>query len=163
MKTLYIVRHGKSSWDYDNVKDIDRPLKEKGIRDAAEMAGRLRDMGRKPERIISSPATRALHTATIFQRILQVSGTNFKLDEDIYDASRDDLLGVIYGIPDSTNSVMIFGHNPGMSHLAGMLTTLKLDHLPTTGLVIIDFETEKWTMINKQLVSYQYFDYPKKA
>ena len=74
MKTLYIVRHGKSSWDYDNIKDIDRPLKEKGILDADEMAGRLRDMGRKPERIISSPATRALHTATIFQRILQVPG-----------------------------------------------------------------------------------------
>ena len=58
---------------------------------------------------------------------------------------------------------MIFGHNPGMSHLTDMLTTLNLDHLPTTGLVIIDFETEKWTAINKQHVSYQYFDYPKKA
>ncbi len=145
MKTLYIVRHGKSSWDYDNIKDIDRPLKEKGILDADEMAGRLRDMGRKPERIISSPATRALHTATIFKRILQVPGTNFELDEDIYDASSEDLLEVIYGIPDSINSVMIFGHNPGMSHLTDMLTTLNLDHLPTTGLVIIDFETEKWT------------------
>ena len=82
MKTLFIVRHGKSSWDYETVKDIDRPLGERGIHDAEKVAGRLRKSGRKPELMISSPATRALHTATIFQRILEIPDKNFKIDSE---------------------------------------------------------------------------------
>ena len=163
MKTLYIVRHGKSSWEFEKVKDIDRPLNERGIHDGADMAGRLKKMGRKPELIISSPATRALHTATIFLRTLEVPDKNIIIDRDLYQADIEDVLDVIAGIDEAVDSVMIFGHNPTVTDLANELTTLRLDNVPTTGIVIIEFNTSKWTELDKHHVSYQYFDYPKNA
>ncbi len=112
MKTLFIVRHGKSSWDYDDISDIDRPLNERGIRDGYKMAGRLKKSGRKPGMIISSPAARALHTAIIFQRTLGISDRKFILDRDLYEAETEDIMEVIFGVDDGVESVMIFSHNP---------------------------------------------------
>jgi len=163
MKTLYIVRHGKSSWDYEKVRDFDRPLKERGIHDAYDMARRFKDLGRKPELIISSPAARALHTAIIFMRTLGVSDTDFRLAGDIYDARISDVRDVIYSVEDEIDSVMIFGHNPAFTELANELGSQRIDNVPTCGVVILDFKTEKWTRLDKHQIAYQYFDYPKNA
>ncbi len=163
MKTLYIVRHAKSSRDYPKVKDIDRPLKERGIHDADLVARRLKKTGRRPELIITSPATRALHTATIFRRILDIPEPAFKLDNTLYDATVDDILEVVYGVGDEVSSVMIFGHNPSFTYIVNDLTSLNLDNLPTSGLVIAEFNTGKWTEIDRQYVTFEFLDYPKKA
>jgi phosphohistidine phosphatase len=160
MKTLYIVRHGKSTWDYDGVKDSDRPLKEKGISDAMIMAERLKNSSRIPDQIISSSAARALHTAIIFNRSLKIPEKNFKIDSDLYAATVDEILDVIYGVDDSVNSLMIFGHNPGFTELANYLCNLKIDNIPTSGIVMITFTTEKWIKLNRNVVMNEFFDFP---
>ena len=66
MKTLYIVRHAKSSWDYESIADIDRPLKERGIKDAHLISNYLAETIKKPDVFVTSSANRALHTAIIF-------------------------------------------------------------------------------------------------
>jgi len=161
MKRLFIVRHGKSSWDINSVKDPDRPLKERGISDGYEMAKRLADRKLVPERMISSNGIRALHTAVIFHRVLGLPKTSFVLDPDLYLATKDELLNSVFGLEDTINSVMIFGHNPGFTDLINYLSNLDLMNLPTTGIAILDFETDQWNEIGRDKLVNEYIDFPK--
>ena len=161
-KQLFIVRHGKSSWEYENVDDIDRPLKVRGINDAYAMAKRLEARNKKPQLIISSPANRALHTATIFARILNYPLLNLRLNEIIYHGSEDDILQLIKDTDDSVSTLMVFGHNPMFTDLANLFLKDKLDKLPTAGIASINFKTESWHDIDTDNVSTELVDYPKK-
>ncbi len=161
MKRLFIVRHGKSSWDYDSVKDLDRPLKERGISDGYKMAERLVERELKPEIIISSPGIRALHSAVIFHRVLKLSREALRIDPDLYLADEQEILSVIYGLNDQINSVMIFGHNPGFTDFTNYISTLNLMNIPTTGLAILDFQIDNWNQIAREKLVKEYFDFPK--
>jgi phosphohistidine phosphatase len=161
MKRLFIVRHGKSTWDYDSVKDIDRPLKERGISDGYEMAGRLMKKDLKPDLIVSSPGIRALHSAVIFHRVLKLPNLSLQINPEFYLADEDEILSVIYGFDDSIQSVMIFGHNPGFTNLVNYLSNLNVMNVPTTGLAILQFDTDKWNEIGRQKLVKEYFDFPK--
>jgi len=163
MKTLYIVRHGKSSWENDGLKDFDRPLKYRGVHDAEKMAVRLKEKNNVPEIIITSTANRALTTARIFSRIMGVEDHMIYLTEELYLASVETILDVIYSVEDEVESVMIFGHNPGFTGLAIELSNLNIDNIPTSGLVKLDFSVNKWTEISKQHIASEFFDYPKNA
>ncbi len=162
-KNLFIVRHGKSSWDYPSVSDIDRPLKDRGIDDAYDMAKRLLKMEARPDAMISSPAVRALHTAIIFSRILEIPPDEIIINQDLYLADVDDIVSVIRATDNSRNSLMIFGHNPGFTDLANHLSGLNVPNVPTTGLVWLKFKTESWMDIGKKRLSSEYFDFPRKA
>lgn len=159
-KILVIVRHGKSSWDYPGVSDIDRQLKERGIKDAYDMASRVQKKAFRPECILSSPALRALHTAIIFSRVLEFPADEIIINQDIYLSEADRILSVINETDDSLNSLMIFGHNPGFTELVNYLTELEIDNLPTSGVVIIRFNTDRWKGISRKCHSVEYFDYP---
>ena len=159
-KQLFIVRHGKSSWDYD-AEDIDRPLKERGINDSHKMAKRLKDNKMKPQLIISSHANRALHTATIFARILDYPFANFTINKEIYEGDEDDILDMIKELDDDVSSVMVFGHNPMSTDLANMFLKDKLDKLPTVGIASITFKTDSWKSIDKKNVDTEFVDSPK--
>lgn len=163
MKTLYIVRHGKSSWDYEQVDDIDRPLNERGISDGYKMARRVLKKKMIPELIISSNACRALHTATIFHRVLNMYPGSFMIDSSVYLAGIDQILNVIYGTDDSIDSLMIFGHNPGFTDIANYLSRLDISNVPTTGLVKLDFDIKKWTDVSRNILVAEEFDFPKKS
>ena len=163
MKTLFIVRHGKSSWEYDDVKDIDRPLSERGIRDAYTMAVRLREKDLFPSRMISSPASRALHTGVIIKHVLGISDRDFFIDSNIYQANSRELMGILYGLDDHVASVMLIGHNPTFTDLANELSDHPLENLPTAGVVVIHFTVDKWTQVSRQNVSDHLIDYPKKS
>ena len=91
MKTLFIVRHGKSEWGYDDVSDIDRSLKERGINDGYEMAGRLLKKKNIPELIITSTATRASHSALIFSRVLHMREESLIFSKDLYRAGTEEI------------------------------------------------------------------------
>ncbi|SRR6056297_427238 len=161
-KQLYIVRHGKSSWEYDNVDDIDRPLKTRGINDAYKMAERLDIRNKYPQEIYSSPATRAMHTSLIFARTLNYPLRNLRVEDILYNGSLKEIMDFIKSIDNSITSVMIFGHNPNFTDLANEFLKEQIDNLPTSGIASLNFKVEKWEDISRKNASTELVDYPKK-
>ena len=162
IKTLYIVRHGKSSWDYENISDIDRPLKLRGIRNAYEMARRLKIDCNVPELFISSPANRALHTASIFLNVYELSYSNLQVDERLYGSGLSEILEVVKSQHPTVNKLMIFGHNPDFSELASTFAKNSFVNLPTCGIAIFEFKCSLWEEISKENLENEYYDFPKK-
>ena len=148
MKTLILMRHGKSSWDY-SVDDRDRPLQEKGIRDALLVATRSQLGKAAIDAVFSSPAIRALHTCTIFVRHIGFPLHRLGLSEELYDFSGDNVLQFIKALDDSLNTVMIFGHNNAFTYIANSLGNTSIDNVPTAGLVQINFNTNSWDTVSR--------------
>src|SRR5437762_9041010 len=123
MKTLILVRHAKSSWDDTSLPDKDRPLNNRGKRDAPKMGERLAKRGAKPDLILSSPAKRALKTAEIIAKKLDYKRKDIVVDDRLYAVKPDDLLGVIRKLGDKLERVMVFGHNPELTELAHRLSS----------------------------------------
>lgn len=161
-KTLFIVRHAKSSWDLENISDIDRPLKLRGIRDAYEMARRVKIERQIPDMLISSQAIRALHTADIFVRVFEINYDNLKIDERLYGTGVGVIRKIISEQPASIKRLMIFGHNPDFSELATVLTGEHYFEVPTCGIVKLEFDAADWASISHENMKKMSFDYPKK-
>jgi phosphohistidine phosphatase len=161
VKKLFIFRHGKSSWD-SVVDDIDRPLTERGVSDSYEMAKRMVERGEVPERILSSPANRALHTAVIMSRIWNLPEEAINLRADLYLPEIKDIHHVVLDVPDSVDAVAIFGHNPAFTEFANMYLSDKVDNIPTAGVVILAFASDTWRTIQSATVQTEYFDFPKR-
>jgi phosphohistidine phosphatase len=146
MRTLYLLRHAKSSWRDDTLRDFDRPLKERG-RDAAELVGRLIAAENLSDvLVVSSPAVRARETAEI---MLRSSGVRAELqfDPQIYDADLASLLGVLSRKEDDKQTVLLVGHNPGIENLIRFLTC-EVRAVPTAALAKITFEGNSWKSLN---------------
>jgi len=161
MKKLFIIRHGKSSWEY-LVDDIDRPLIERGIKGAHTIAERLVEAGHIPEKVLSSPAARALHTAEIVTRICGIDTTTLVVCDDLYLAEAKDILKIIEKTDPNVNALAIFGHNPGFTDIANRFLNPGIDNLPTAGVLVLSFNTDSWAQLERKNVSDIYFDYPKK-
>jgi phosphohistidine phosphatase len=146
MKTLYILRHAKSSWDNAALSDFERPLNERGLRAAPLVGGVMKKNRFEPELILSSPAKRAAQTATLIKQSAGIGGA-IQFDERIYEASPARLLEVISEQNEKTASVMLVGHNPGLEGLLKFLTG-ELQPMPTAALAVVDLETDKWSEIN---------------
>jgi phosphohistidine phosphatase len=159
-KTLLIVRHGKSTWDYQSVSDIDRPLKDRGIGDAYAAAASILRKSYMPDAMISSPAVRALHTAIIFSRVMGFPPQEIIINQDLYLAGYDQILSVVKSTDDSRRAIMIFGHNPGFTDLVNYLSDLRIDNLPTSGTVALRFSIDKWKDISRKLLKDSYFESP---
>jgi phosphohistidine phosphatase len=162
-KHLYIVRHAKSSWDYEDISDIDRPLCTRGIRDAVTMAGRLKSNGDIPTLMISSPACRAIHTATIFARILKFPTEKIMISEKTYPGSINDILQILEKIEEHHSSVMIFGHNPVSTELANYFLKYPVDNVPTAGVVTLNFSGDSWKDLRESKAKSELVDFPKKV
>lgn len=143
MKTLYLVRHAKASRDDPALADRDRPLNDRGERDAAAMAQRLAARGAGPERLLSSPAKRALATARYFAAAFGIVPQKIVVDDRLYAGSAGGLLAVIQSLDDRQRNVMLFGHNPEFSNLAGRLSGQFVD-LPTCGVAELRFDSARW-------------------
>jgi len=154
------VRHAKSSREYENIADIDRPLKEKGIKNAYEIARKLKLKNDLPDLIITSPANRAIHTALIFARVFETNKRLIKIEEEFYDGSVDFYIHQIKETEDIFNSLMLFGHNPGFTELANKLLPEAIDNLPTTGTVKIVFDVDSWRKISREAVKEYDFVFP---
>jgi phosphohistidine phosphatase len=148
MKTLILIRHGKSSWDY-RVEDKDRPLQEKGIADVHKVAKALASLKIKVDAAYSSPANRALHTCMIVLRTLYLPLEKLRVTEALYDFSGDGVLDFIHHLDNSQETVMIFGHNHAFTNLANSFGNLPIDNVPTSGLVQLTFEVSRWADITK--------------
>jgi len=147
MKELILVRHGKSSWDYD-VQDTDRPLKERGIRDAhriaESMAPRLRDV----DAVFSSPANRALHTCMILMRDVGIPLDKLSIEKGLYDFSGGSVREFVHGVGDHLDKIMLFGHNNALTYLVNDWGSKYVDNVPTSGLAYLAFDVEKWSEVS---------------
>ncbi|MFD1184592.1 SixA phosphatase family protein [Pontibacter rugosus] len=161
MKTLYILRHAKSSWEFDGLSDHDRPLNKRGRHDAPLMGHELASQNVKPELIISSPAVRALTTATLVGKELDYDADDIVVDTRVYGADKNVLLEVIQSTPAEVKQVMLVGHNEAISEFANMLSPEPVASLPTTGVVGIRFNCESWYDISKENAELLLHDFPK--
>ncbi|WP_425659470.1 SixA phosphatase family protein [Tenacibaculum ascidiaceicola] len=149
MKTLYIVRHAKSSWKYESVKDIDRPLKERGISDAHLLSKYLAGEIQRPDVFLSSSANRALHTAVIFCENFGYPLSNLKIKRQLYSFSDGYLVKTVKALDDSFNSAIVFSHDHGINSFVNKFGNKPIAHVSTCGVVGIEFDTKHWKDIKK--------------
>lgn len=143
MKSITLVRHGKSSWEFD-VSDALRPLKKRGINDAKMVANQYVKFVKLPEIIYSSPAVRAFSTCKIFLEIFNLSEESVGVKEDLYDFGGESVINFIKGLPNNYDSVMLFGHNHAFTSIANIFGDKFIDNLPTSGLIKINFDISDW-------------------
>jgi len=148
MKQIILMRHGKSSWDYD-VSDKDRPLKERGITDAHLVSNTFKLHAPSIDFIFSSPANRALHTSMIFVRNFDFDLSYFKIHQSLYDFSGDSVQHFVEQLDNKLDTVAIFGHNYAFTSLANTWGDQYIENVPTAGLVHITFGVDDWSKILK--------------
>lgn len=163
MKTLTLVRHAKSSWSNTNLSDRKRPLNKRGERDAPIMGKRILEHGIRPSLIVSSPATRAWTTAKIVAQEISYPLEFLQREGSLYLASLDEILDVIMAQDDEFNSLMVVGHNPGMTSVANFLSPGLTHNLPTAGVVSVQIEKEDWNLFERPKTELIVHDYPKKT
>lgn len=161
MKILTIVRHAKSSWKNPGLSDRDRPLSGRGKRNAPEMGRRMRKHGIRPSLIISSPAKRAWSTAKIVAEEIGYPREFLQREDGLYLASLDDLLDVIVAQDEGFNSLMLVGHNPGLTDLVNFLSPGLTNNLPTAGVVSVELDQENWALHERPATKLLVHDYPK--
>jgi phosphohistidine phosphatase len=161
MKQLYIVRHAKSDWGNEFLQDIDRPLSQRGYEDAYRMAEHFKKTQKIPELIVSSPASRAINTAFIFARKFGINEKEVVIEKRIFEANESKLSELISELPDSKNTVMLFGHNPGLTNFINSVSDKEIDNLPTCGIVLLSYELKSWKKIYEQTAHFNSFYFPK--
>jgi phosphohistidine phosphatase len=142
MKTLVLVRHAKSAWGDPTLADHDRPLNDRGRRDAPEMGRRLRERGTSPDAILSSTAVRARTTAEAIAASLGLDPATVSLDERLYGSSPETILDVVAGLDEAVSTAMVVAHDPGLSDLAYRLSG-EIEHMPTCA--VAEFRFAAWT------------------
>jgi phosphohistidine phosphatase len=147
MKTLYLARHAKSSWGLPEVEDLDRPLIEKGLIRTQKTIAFLLKNNVYIDLIISSHAKRALETAKLYANALKYPIKNIDVNTSIYFSGPKDLFYVVSCIPENVESAMIVGHNPTMTQFANCFIDKLIDYMPTSAIVSVEFNTDKWTDI----------------
>lgn len=158
MKTLYLMRHAKSSWKDESLADFERPLNGRGIR-AAELMGRfLRQQKALPDLVLSSSATRARDT---IERVLKAAKLTpeLRFDERIYLASPAKLFEVVSQIEKERKVVLLVGHNPGMEELLHLFTG-GVERMPTAALANISFKASKWSEVKENTGTLEWFVRP---
>jgi phosphohistidine phosphatase len=162
MLTLYLTRHAKSSKEDPQLRDIDRPLNDRGVSDAALMAERFAARNEPVDLLVSSTALRASTTARAFAKALGFDDGKITGTEDIYLADTNVLLRVVNALPDNDRRIMLFGHNPGFSALAEALVDEGLGELPTCATVRIDFDLVSWDKVSRGAGKLVWIDFPSK-
>ena len=161
MKILTLVRHAKSSWKDTTLTDRQRPLNSRGERDAPEMGRRIADHGIRPSLILSSPAVRAWTTAKFIAAAMGYPAEFLQREETLYLASLDDLLDAVVAQDNGFNSLMIVGHNPGLTEFANFLVPGLTDNLPTAGVVSVQIDRDDWSLYGQPETELIVHDYPK--
>lgn len=162
LRRLTLVRHAKSDWSLPDQQDWDRVLNKRGQRDAPEMARRLRSRRLKPDLILTSPAVRALTTASIMARELKVPAEAVAQDERLYLAEAPQLLEVIRELGGDVHHLMVFGHNPGVTDCANRLSAgEKIDTMPTCAFFSACFPVATWAELEWATGLEAEFDYPR--
>lgn len=160
-KRLTLLRHAKSSWNNASLDDRDRPLNERGERDAPMMGQRLLQKDSRPSLILTSPAKRARQTVRLIAREIGYPIEFLQTEAELYLASPEILLNVIAEQENTFNDIVLCGHNPGITELTNQLTGMAIDNVPTCGMVYIEAEIKAWDELEGTRCTLAAFDYPK--
>jgi phosphohistidine phosphatase len=160
-KTLYLVRHAKSSWKHAGLDDSQRPLNKRGKHDAPLMGRTLKHRGEIPELIISSPAKRAISTAKYFAEEIGYPENKIIVNDELYFADINNYLHLIEETDDSLERIMLFSHNPGITYFVNYLTGSNIENIPTAGIARIDLGIGSWKDIKNTKGELNFFVSPK--
>ncbi len=160
-KTLFVLRHAKSSWDETEKRDFDRPLKARGIDDALNLANSIRKELVDIDVIISSPANRAIHTAILICQAVGLPLDIIQLNEKLYETYEEEVERIVKSLPNHVNTAMIVGHNPTFTYFANKFIPSPIDNIPTSGIVQLQFDITSWSDISRNKLKSSFFDFPK--
>lgn len=161
MKTVYLLRHAKSNWDFEDLSDHDRPLNERGRKDAPLMGRELMSREIELDLILSSSAVRALTTASLVAKELEYDPNAIAIDENIYHADKEELCRIIRQTATEVNGLMAVGHNPVITELANLLSPEHITDMPTAAVVCLRFDCQGWEDIDKENAALLFYDFPK--
>jgi len=161
-KTLYLIRHAKSSWKDPELHDRERPLNKRGHRNAADMPARLHDRIGSPELIISSPAKRALTTAQYFANELDYPAVNIRVDKALYFCGIEGYLRILKNVPKEARKIMLFGHNPDISELLDYLSPSEYEAMPTCAVAKLVIRDHTWRALGPACAEVVFIDAPKR-
>lgn len=162
MKHLYLMRHAKSDWNQPGLNDFDRPLNPRGLRAATEMGRRFGDREIRFSATVSSPAVRAAATVRIVAEKLGFPATDILFEKNIYAANRSDLYHIVQGFSPEWNSVLLVGHNPGLTNFTNHLSDAGIYNLATAAVVALELNISSWTDLQEGCGQLFFYDFPKK-
>ena len=146
MKKLIIIRHCKSSWSDLSLNDFDRPLNNRGVQDGNLMSKELSKKIDNVDLLISSSSKRTRLTADFFIELIKINKISFI--DDLYHSSSENIINKLKKISNTHESIMVIGHNPGLTDLVNKLTSINLYNLPTCGVAIVNLNIKNWDLIN---------------
>ncbi len=162
MKTLYLLRHAKSSWGQPELRDFERPLAGRGLADIGKMGKRFVQQGRTVECIITSPAVRAKTTAMLFSREIGFPEDAIGANPELYFAGVAMFLKAVHLLDENVRSAMLVGHNPAITEFVNKMSGSDIDNIPTSGLVELSLPAENWADVEFGEANLIDFDYPKR-
>ena len=148
MKNLILIRHAKSSWEAP-LKDIDRPLEQRGIKDAHLVAANCIKYIPSVFVMISSTAKRASETALIFAQTILYPVESIIFKEELYTFDENQIEKVIKSFSNIFENVILFGHNEAITNFVNKFGDIFVENVPTAGFVSLEFETDNWEKIEK--------------
>lgn len=160
-KRLILVRHAKSDWGNPSIRDFDRPLNKRGHTAAPEMVKRMVDQHIYPDKMVSSPALRAITTAKYFAKEWGINENDIQTDKNIYEAGIKNLLTIVNHFDNHQNTIAMFGHNPGLTDFANYLSDVNIYNMPTCSIVMLEFSFDDWNLVSGSTAKVLLFDYPK--
>ena len=161
MKTIILVRHAKSSWDDFSLNDEDRPLTDRGKKNAPDMAKRLHKKKIPIDAILSSPAKRAKSTADYFAKEYDIPKKKIILIPELYMASSETFVKTIRDAPKKADSIALFSHNEGITQFANSLSEARVDNMPTCSVFAVKADIDNWNEFEPGKTEFYFFDYPK--
>ncbi len=161
MKQVLIIRHAKSSWTNTFTGDFDRPLNDRGHKDAPRMAEKMKTRGVSIQAFLSSTANRALSTAIYFAEAYGSTKKDILLYPELYHAPELVFYKILKTIPSEIVTAAVFSHNPGITEFVNGLTETQIDDMPTCGIFAIQVECDHWTDFSTAKKSFWFFDSPK--
>ncbi len=162
MKTLILLRHAKSSWDYPELSDAERPLNKRGRRDAPKMGKWFKKNCNTPELIITSHSVRTLATISKFGAELGLKGKDYHTEPKLYHATPSGIWDITKSISDEVNSALLVGHNPGFTEFVNQLCPSQaIDNIPTCGIFGVKLHCSTWQEAQEAKAEFMFFQYPK--
>lgn len=162
MKSIYLLRHAKSSWSNNLLSDKERPLNARGLHDAPAMGRRFHERGETLDRVLASPAERAQATARLFCEACGYSPAEVVVEPDLYFSGSESIEDLILAQDDQLRSLMLVFHNPDITQFVNSIDyDVRIDNVPTCGLIRMVSDIAQWRDWTPDNSEFDYFDFPK--
>lgn len=161
MKTVYLIRHAKSSWENHRLSDFERPLNKRGMNDTKKIGQELNQLDFNPEKIIASTSVRTTATIQLLCEHINYNFKNVEFNSTLYHPSRENFMRILEDLPDELESVALVSHNYGISEFADYLTENFMEAMPTCAVVCIELDIDSWKEIVRGLGTTKWYIYPK--